>query len=316
MAADGAWRVRLLSADAARLAASVFRLAYNTNGLAHHRLEDALRLLADLGYGGVALTPDVGCLDPFDLDPRRVSRVGELARGLDLVLSVETGARFLMDPARKHFPTLMEEDAADRARRVDFYRRSIDLAADLGARLLSLWSGAAPDGATADRGGSDRHWTRLCDGLESVLTHGESRGVAIAFEPEPGMFVERPAGFVELRRRLGSRGKGLGLTLDVGHLIATGDLGPPGEPKPAIGAWLREFAAELVHVHLDDAVPGVHEHLPFGRGVLDLRATLAGLREIGFGGLAAVELSRDSHRGAAMAAQTMQRLREASLGAA
>lgn len=290
----------------------MFRLAYNTNGLAHHRLEDALRLLADLGYGGVALTPDVGCLDPFDLDPRRVARVGELARGLDLVLSIETGGRFLMEPTRKHFPTLMEEGAADRARRVDFYRRSIDLAADLGAGLVSLWSGAAPDGATADRGGADRHWTRLCEGLEPVLAHGESRGVAIAFEPEPGMFIERPAGFVELRRRLGGAGLDLGLTLDVGHLIATGDLGPPESGTPAIGDWLRDCRAELLHVHLDDAMPGVHEHLPFGRGVLDLRATLAGLREIGFSGLAAVELSRDSHRGAAMAAQALSALREAS----
>ena len=32
------------------------RYGYNTNGLAHHRLEDALRLVADLGYDGCALS--------------------------------------------------------------------------------------------------------------------------------------------------------------------------------------------------------------------------------------------------------------------
>jgi hypothetical protein len=41
------------------------RFAYNTNGLAHHRPADALRLLADLGYAGAAVTPDVGALDPL-----------------------------------------------------------------------------------------------------------------------------------------------------------------------------------------------------------------------------------------------------------
>ena len=41
------------------------RFAYNTNGLAHHRLDDALALLADCGYDGVALTLDVQHLDPF-----------------------------------------------------------------------------------------------------------------------------------------------------------------------------------------------------------------------------------------------------------
>jgi sugar phosphate isomerase/epimerase len=165
----------------------MFRLAYNTNGLAHHRPEDALRLLADLGYEGVALTPDVGGLDLYALDPAVVERVRRLSDELGLALAVETGARYLMDPARKHVPTLMEEHAQDRARRVDFYRRSIDLGAELGAEIVSLWSGIAP-GGTAE----ELLWHRLVDGLLPVLDHALDRGVRVGFEPEPGMFIERP----------------------------------------------------------------------------------------------------------------------------
>ena len=33
------------------------RYAYNTNGAANHRLDDALHLIAGAGYDGVALTP-------------------------------------------------------------------------------------------------------------------------------------------------------------------------------------------------------------------------------------------------------------------
>ena len=124
----------------------MFRLGYNTNGLAHHRVLDALDLLADLGYEGVALTPDVGGLDPLRPSGDLAAQVRRRARDLGLELTVETGARFVLDPRRKHYPTLMEDTPRERARRVDFLRRSIDLAVELEARLVSLWAGAAPEG--------------------------------------------------------------------------------------------------------------------------------------------------------------------------
>ena len=56
----------------------MFRLGYNTNGLAHRRLGDALALLADAGYEGVALTLDVQHLDPFTATPDDVEVVRKL----------------------------------------------------------------------------------------------------------------------------------------------------------------------------------------------------------------------------------------------
>jgi L-ribulose-5-phosphate 3-epimerase len=286
----------------------VFRLAYNTNGLSHHRLLDALELLAGLGYRGVALTPDAGQLDPYDLRPGEVARIARRAHELDLALAVETGSRFLLDPRRKHRPTLLEDDPAGRERRADFLERCVDLAAELGAGVVSIWSGSAPDGsvgddprvaATPDRA-RDGLWQRLADGVARVLARAERAGVRLAFEPEPGMFVERPAGFTELRRRLGAAGDALGLCLDVGHLIVSGDV--------PVDAALRRHAQELLHVHLDDARPGEHVHRMFGDGELDLAATLRALTDIGYTGLAAVELSRDAPRGAEAAAEAMQRI--------
>jgi sugar phosphate isomerase/epimerase len=286
----------------------VFLVGYNTNGLAHHRLRDAVDLLAGLGYGGIAITPDVGELDLGDLRPERVRELRRHVEDRGLGVAMETGARYALDPLRKHRPNLLDPSARGRERRIDFYRRSIDLAVELGAPVVSLWSGAASEGLTGDDPAADPAatrplWDRLVAGLLPVLDHARDRGVRIGFEPEPGMFVERPAGYRTLVRALGERGGELGLTLDLGHLVVTGDL-------PA-AAQVRALCGHLVQVHLDDARRGVHEHLQLGLGELDLADALSALKEVGYNGMAAVELSRDSHRGPEAARTALERIQAA-----
>ena len=65
------------------------RLAYNTNGLAHHRLEDALDLLAAAGYDGVGLTLDANHLDPLRATPAEVAQVRSLLEKRRLACVVE-----------------------------------------------------------------------------------------------------------------------------------------------------------------------------------------------------------------------------------
>jgi sugar phosphate isomerase/epimerase len=293
------------------------RFAYNTSGLAHHRLDDALGLLADLGYAGVALTLDVGHLDPLRASAADVAAVAARCQALGLAVAVETGARFVLDPRRKHFPTLLEDEPAARARRVDFLVRCAAIATDLGARVVSTWAGAAPGGAVGDaeRSGAPAErvevfWQRLVDGVAEVLERTARLPVLLCFEPEPGMFVERPRGYLSLRERLLARRIAPpALTLDVGHLLCTGDL--------PVDRAIASAAPHLAHVHLDDIRDGVHEHRMFGEGDLDLPAALAALERSRYDGLAAVELSRDSHRGAWAATEALRRLRSAraTLGA-
>ena len=125
-------------------------LGYNTNGLAHHSLPAAIDLVASLGFQSVAITIDHCALNPYERGFQgELARTREQLDRLGLRSVIETGGRYLLDPQRKHHPTLVVASADDRERRVAFHRHAIDAAAALGSDCVSLWAGI-PEGD--DRG--------------------------------------------------------------------------------------------------------------------------------------------------------------------
>jgi L-ribulose-5-phosphate 3-epimerase len=275
-------------------------LGYNTNGLAHHDLVEGLELLAEIGYQGVAITLDRGALNPYDdRTDLQLKQVASVLQTRHLRCVIETGARFLLDPRVKHEPTLVSPDAAQRSRRIHFLCRAIDLAAQLDADCVSLWSGTVHDGA-----GEGEVLDRLIGGLAEVLPYAARKGVQLAFEPEPGMFVDTLGRYGELLDRLSAAGveaSSLRLTIDVGHLHCQGEL--------PIADHIRRWGDRLANVHIEDMRAGVHEHLMFGQGEIDFPPVIAALREIGYAGLVNVELSRHSHEGPRAARQACEFLR-------
>ncbi|MFZ5828628.1 MAG: sugar phosphate isomerase/epimerase family protein [Planctomycetota bacterium] len=274
-------------------------LGYNTNGLAHHALDDAVTLLADLGYRAIGLTIDHGVLSPSD--DRTPAQLGMLQKhlgSLGMRSAIETGARFLLDPRRKHEPTLVTADADGRERRLNFYRHAIDCAAELGSDCVSIWSGTlhepAPHNDVMDR---------LVRGLEVALEYAARRQVVLSFEPEPGMFIDTLEAFAALDVRLGA--PELGLTIDVGHLHCQGEF--------PIADEIDRWRGRLRNVHLDDARHARHEHLMFGEGEIDFAPIIAALDRCGYNVGAYVELSRHSHEAPHAARRSIEYFR--ALGA-
>ncbi|MBC2907303.1 sugar phosphate isomerase/epimerase family protein [Streptomyces cupreus] len=285
------------------LSATSLRFGYGTNGLADLRLDDALGLLADLGYDGVGLTLDHMHLDPLAPDlAARVDRVAHRLDTLGLGVTVETGARYVLDPRRKHGPSLLDPDPNARARRIGLLIRAVRIAADLGAHAVHCFSGITPDGTDPDTA-----WKRLAEALAPVLDAATSAEVPLAIEPEPGHLLATLADFHHLRRVLGDP-EPLGLTLDIGHCQCLEPL-PPADCVRAAAPWLR-------HVQIEDMRRGVHEHLPFGAGEIDFPPVLAALAATGYQGLTVVELPRHSHAGPHHAELSLPFLRNAATVAA
>ena len=269
-------------------------LGYNTNGLPHHRLIDAIDLLADLGYRSVAITLDAGALDPFD-DPEylkaQVRRVRERLDHHGLNRVVETGARFLLNPRMKHDPTLLDPDADRRRLRIKFLNLAIDIAKELDANVVSLWSGALRD-SVSDAEAMDR----LVQALREVLAHAEQMECRLGFEPEPGFFIDRLERFHELDQRLNH--PLFQLTMDIGH-VHCNETGP-------IADHVKRWGDRIVNVHIEDMVRDVHDHLMFGAGTINFPPVLRALKEAGYSGGVHVELSRHGHAGYEAALASMR----------
>jgi sugar phosphate isomerase/epimerase len=273
------------------------RFGYNTNGFAHHPLEQAIDILGDLGYRSVAITLDYHALNPFDADLLRVQlpRVGRILARRGCLSVIETGARFLLDPWHKHQPTLLDPDPSAAGRRFEFLCRAVDIAAELGSDGVSFWSGtprgAEPDAALLDRlAGQCR---RLCE-------YADRRGVPLAFEPEPGMLIDTMSRFAELEERVAH--PRFGLTIDVGHLHCLGEV--------PIADHLRRWRHLLWNIHIEDMRRGVHDHLMFGEGEIEFAPVLCALEEIGYDGSVYVELSRHSHDAVNTARRAMEFLQQ------
>jgi L-ribulose-5-phosphate 3-epimerase len=262
---------------------------YNTNGFAHHRLEDALEIIADCGYRGIALTLDNYHCNPFTVEPADLLRLRQLTEKLQLRVVIETGARYLLNPQRPHYPALVSSEG--RQIRLEFLRRAVDIAAELHAECVSFWSGARDPEVPEHQA-----WDWLVTGCLQLAEHAKRRGVQLSFEPEPAMLVDDVAKFQVLKKHITSAR--FGLTMDIGHVFCT-------ESAPFRQVY-GKFANLVRNIHIEDIRNRKPEQLMFGEGELDFVAILRVLSDNKYIGLINVELPRDSHRAPELARRAIE----------
>ena len=222
------------------------RYAYNTNGCTNHRLKDAIELMSEAGYDGIALTLDWHHLDPFARDwERRAERVKRQLDYHDLGCVIETGARYLLSSREKHEPTLINPTEMGRRKRVDFLKRALDIGALLEVETVSFWAGVVPpvppEGGVLPRGeqriSREQAWIWLREGVAELLDHADEVGCELSLEPEPGMLIETNRQYEELVSSLDETGEHLRLALDLGHVWVV----PPSPPKGSDASSLMKM---------------------------------------------------------------------------
>ena len=269
------------------------RYAYNTNGCTNHRLKDAIELMSEAGYDGIALTLDWRHLDPFARDwERRAERVKRQLDYHDMDCVIETGARYLLSSREKHEPTLINPTEMGRRKRIDFLKRALDIAVILEAETVSCWAGVRQASVREDQAHA---WLR--EGLTELLDYADEVGGELSLEPEPGMLIETNRQYEALVADLDANGEHLKLALDLGHVWVTGEeYADQPESPVAPAAALYRYADRLGTISIEGMQRGVHLHLPLGEGDMPIPPLIEALQAVDYRRLVCVELSRESPR--------------------
>jgi myo-inositol catabolism protein IolH len=241
---------------------------------ATHPLLDLPRLVADLGYEHVQLTPHRDFF-PFFRHPRADD---DLVRRFKRACSdAGIGIASVLPVQRISGP---DEDAREAA--VRNVKRIIQITVDLGVDVIGTEFSGRPELAEE----SERAFFRS---MEELLPIIEREGIDLRFDPHPDDFVEEGLEAVRILRGLNS--PNVGFVYVASHTFHMTD--PPEEIFAAAGDLLR-----LVHVsdtfdHRRSAglryitnPPGsavrVHSHLKIGDGDVDWEQFFGGLAGLGF----------------------------------
>ena len=257
-------------------------LAFSTNAYTRHALPDAVERIADHGYAGVEILGDEphAYFPDFGEDDRDALSNTLDDTGIEVSnINANTATGYYDDAPPSSFfdPSVVTADDEGRAWRIDYTKRAIDLADEVGAPAVCLATGRPLPGNPPEQA-----YEYLLDSLGTICEYAAERDVEVGIEYEPELLVECTDEVLGLIEDVGH--DALGVNLDVGHAAVYGE-----DPAEAV----RRCAGHITGVHIEDIVGGVrgkHYHRIPGEGDLDFRAIFDALDDIEYDGFATLEL--------------------------
>lgn len=273
-------------------------LAFSTNAFKTNTLAEAVNSIADIGYRALEVMADVPHAFPARFDGKMRQLLKQQIADRGLVVSNVNAFTHFADGGDTYHPTWIEEEPRLRETRIRHTIGSVELAAELSTKTVSLQPGGPLIGTTLSRKAAAE---RFAEGLQRVLPIAKQHQIILAIEPEPGLFIESSAEYLEFKTRYFAEEPLIRMNCDIGHLFCVGE-------DPA--AVIRTLGIQhIAHVHLEDIGKNrVHQHLTPGKGVIDFASVFAALRAVNYAGPATVELYPYETTAAGVAKMAWERL--------
>jgi hexulose-6-phosphate isomerase len=251
---------------------------------------EKLAAAARAGAAGLELNVDANALWTQRLDAAARQALRQQAQGAGLAwTSLCMNAHWILN--------LASPNTVIRAAGIGLLLDAVDLAQDLGASTILV--------PGCDQVESpENKWELYCDGVMQAIARAERAGVTLALEAVGKPFLFDSQKLLQMIEACGSS-PALGVYLDVGN-STSGGMDPAAEIAAA-----RERAAM---VHVKDWNPNDRAERLLGAGAVDIAASLAALRNIGYDGYLVVELPPDPNDPEAVARHSVQFLQAALQG--
>ncbi|MFC3059474.1 sugar phosphate isomerase/epimerase family protein [Paenirhodobacter populi] len=259
--------MRDFTKDHSALALNTATLGHNVDGAgAGWSPERTIDACAARGYGGIVFwRRELGA---------RAAAIGAHARAAGVAVAGLCRTPFLVGPLAPVGAQAVMDD----------FRASIDMAAEVGAPVLTIVVGGVEPGTK----GVARSLGLVTDRIAAALDHAAAQGVRLAIEPLHPVYAGDRSCLTTLRDaldicdRIGS--PHLGVAVDVYHVWWDTDL----------PAQLARAGERILGYHLCDWLAGTRDVLldrgMMGDGVADLKGLRAAVEGAGYDGLCEVEI--------------------------
>lgn len=234
------------------------KLAFSTNAYTRFPLVDALRGIRRAGFSGVEILADEPHAYPPKIDVKLTDLVVRTLEETGLEVSnVNCNCSFGYwkdAPPEPYFePSLISPNPQHRADRTKMILTTLDFAAAVGARCVSITSGRCIGGMPPDKAAA-----QFAESIKPVLDYAQTIGIDVGIECEPGLFLEYVAELREWIDKLNH--PRFGANLDIGHSVVIGE---------RIDEAVATLAGRIWNLHVEDLPGRKHYHMIPGEGTFD-----------------------------------------------
>lgn len=268
------------------------KLAFSTNAYTggKYTLIEAINKIADAGYQGVEILADHPLLWPFSITEKEIKEIKGVLKERNIAISdinaftccgywLEKYGSTKGPPGQKFGPCFCDYEEENRQMRIEYTKKVIDLAVELGARDITTCSGYQPL-----RGTREMAWENMVQALREAVAYAEKKGIRVNIEYEPALVVGSAREALEIVEEINS--PNFGLNFDIGHSFVC------DEDVPATIRQLSKYinTLHIEDIGLDEKGRPVHHHLILGQGAMPLEEIFDTLEKVGYQGWYTVEL--------------------------